>query len=172
MTDMMVFLTTRSRYDCAKFGSVFLLSCEDLSSSRSSKSKYLQLSTRPLIYRYVQRFRVFVAKEFRRDLGVHDESQQLVSVFLRCVIWDPVFSSCCAYYVRVQTNSIRSPRASMCQPFKRPHRLHPFPQSIHVPTMLTSRQTPSGLREHPCANHVYVLADSIRPHRASMCQPC
>ena len=40
-------------------------------------------------------------------------------------------------------------------------RLHPFPQSIHVPTMITSRsdsihrpdQTPSIPGEHPCANH-------------------
>ena len=88
-------------------------------------------------------------------------------------------------------------------------RLHPFPQSLHVPTMITSRsdpihsrraskcqswerldQTPSVPGEHPCANHDNVQirphpfpqsirvptmitsrSDSIHSRRAPMCQP-
>ena len=41
----------------------------------------------------------------------------------------------------------------------------------HVPTMITSRQTPSVPTQHPCANHDDVQTNSVRSSRASMCQP-
>ena len=37
-----------------------------------------------------------------------------------------------------------------CPNYDNVHPLHPFPQSIHVPTMMTSTQTPSVSSEHPC----------------------
>ena len=46
-------------------------------------------------------------------------------------------------------------------------KLRPFPQSIHVPTMITFPQTPSGPTEHPCANHDNVPTNSVRAHTAS-----
>ena len=41
----------------------------------------------------------------------------------------------------------------MCQPCHRTHRLRPFPQSIHVPTMLMSTPISSVTTEHSWGHH-------------------
>ena len=50
-------------------------------------------------------------------------------------------------------------------------RLHPFPQSIHVATMITFPQTLSSPTEYPCGNHDNFPTNSIHSHRASMFHP-